>query len=224
MIEADRQYLQGLLSRGLLAGPVLELGAQTPDQSARDLIEGAGLGYVGTDIEGDVDVVVDFSDAVAVSRRFATLPPFASALVFNVLEHTFDPIRVLDNVFGLLAVGGICVVLTPTVWPLHSFPIDCWRILPDFYQEYARRNGHELLQDTFEYVGKGPVITRPDAPASLPMPGRSRAHLLYSRVIHKIFNTAGRSMFMPSHVATAVAFRKGPAPGASPRTGVHTPA
>jgi len=208
MIDADRHYLTTLLGRGLLQGPLLELGAGLPEHSARSIVEGAGLAYVGTDLEGDVDVHADFSDAEAVRREFVGRPPFGSALVFNVLEHTFDPIRVLDNVFTLLAPGGLCVVLTPTVWPIHSYPIDCWRVLPDFYVEYARRNGHELLPDTFEFVGFGPVGIAPGASSQLPRPGRSGAHHFYSRIVHKVFNTAGRSMFMPSHVATAVVMRK----------------
>jgi len=210
MIEADRKYLQALLQRGLLKSPLLELGAGIPEHSARSLVEDAGITYVGTDIQGSVDVRADFSDAQAVRTAFASRPQFASALVFNVLEHAFDPIRVLDHVFEILGPGGICVVLTPSVWPLHSYPIDCWRILPDFYTEYARRNGHELLQDTFEYVGIGPVVIGSDNSAVLPKPGRSRAHLLYSRIIHKLFGTTGRGMFMPSHVAIAAALRKRP--------------
>jgi SAM-dependent methyltransferase len=208
MIDQDRHYLEALLKRGVLKGPLLELGAGLPEHSARGIVERAGLAYVGTDLEGDVEVRVDFSDGPAVRSAFTGRARFESAIVFNVLEHTFDPIRVLDHVFELLAPGGICVALTPTVWPIHSFPIDCWRVLPDFYTEYARRNGHELIRDTFEYVGFGPVQTPPGGSAVLPNPGRSPGHHLYSRVVHKLFNTAGRSMFMPSHVATAVALRK----------------
>jgi hypothetical protein len=207
MIESDRQYLQGLLCRGLLKGPLLELGAGIPEHSARSLIEAAGISYVGTDIEGTADIRADFTDAQAVRRAFAGRPPFVSALVFNVLEHTYDPIRFLDNVFALLAPAATCVILTPTVWPLHSYPIDCWRILPDFYVEYARRNGHALLHDTFEYVGIGPVHHTP-AGAAFPSPGRSPLHFLYSRVVHRVFNTSGRGMLMPSHIAIAVALRK----------------
>jgi SAM-dependent methyltransferase len=206
MIEGDREYLHALIRRGLLTGPLLEVGAGIPEHSARAMVESAGIEYVGTDIEGRVDVLVDLSDDQAVRAAFAGRPLFGSAIVFNVLEHTFDPIRVLDNVFSLLSPGGVCVALTPSVWPIHSYPIDCWRILPDFYVEYARRNGHEVLRDTFVYVGHGPV---PPRAASLPAPGRSRVHRLYSRVVHRLFNTSARGMLMPSHVATAVALRKG---------------
>jgi SAM-dependent methyltransferase len=121
-------------------------------------------------------------------------------LVFNVLEHTFDPLHVLDNAMALVRPGGTCAVLTPTVWGLHSFPLDCWRINPDLYVEYARRRGLELIRGP-EFVGAGP------ADSVLPPPWRSDFEHLYGRVIHRLFNTYGRGMYSRTHVATAAVFR-----------------
>lgn len=208
MIEPDRQYLKRVIDQGLVAAPVLELGAGIPEHSARRLIVSAGLEYVSTDLEGDVDAVADFSDRQSVQKAFNGRPQFGTVLVFNVLEHTFDPIRVLDNVFSLLKPAGSCVLLTPTVWPLHSYPVDCWRILPDFYVEYARRSGNELLAATFEYVGVGSVLDESGTPRQLPPAGRSSWHRIYSRAVHKLLNTTGRGMLTRSHIATAVVIRK----------------
>lgn len=210
MTPGDLDYVRSLLDKKVLRGPLLELGAGLPEHSARALVTSHGLEYVGTDIDGQFDVRADFSDAEEVRKAFASRPAFGSVLIMNVLEHTFDPIRVLDNAMSLLAPGGCCVVLTPTVWPIHSYPIDCWRILPDFYVTYAERRGHSLVWDTFEYVGVGPVAKDRDAMRNvqLPIAGKSEAHVLYSRVVHKALNTMGRSMLMPSHVATAVVIRK----------------
>jgi hypothetical protein len=211
MVPADLEYLRSLLKRNILRGPLLELGAGLPEHSARAAVLEHGLEYVSSDIEGQVDVRADFGDDDEVKRAFASRPPFGSLLIMNVLEHTFEPVRVLDNAMSLLEPGGICVVLTPTVWPIHSYPIDCWRILPDFYATYADKRGHELVWETFEFVGIGPVGNgkRKTKNVQLPPPAKSPAHALYSRIVHKAFNTMGRSMFMPSHVATAVAIRKG---------------
>jgi hypothetical protein len=199
--------LERLLDRGIIRGPCLELGAGIPEHSAKAVLAKRGIDYVGTDLAGEVDVIADFTERASVSHAFVGRR-FATALLFNVLEHTFDPIRVLDNVFELIADSGICVVLTPTVWPIHSYPMDCWRILPDFYVEYAMRRRHELLWDTFEFVGHRPIVRRGDRCFELPKPGRSPLHGYYSRAVHKLLNTAGRGMLMPSHVATAVAIRK----------------
>ena len=103
-----------------------------------------------------MDFVADFERAedMAVFDRTA---PFGTILILNVLEHTFNPLQVLDNARALLKPGGALVVLTPAVWPLHNYPFDAWRILPDFYTEYARRRGMRLLAAHFEYVGFGDV-------------------------------------------------------------------
>jgi len=95
------------------------------------------------------------------------------------------------------------VVLTPAVWPLHSYPFDVWRILPDFYREYARRRGMRLDEDHFVFAGFGPVtaFSDMDGAPSFPPPAAGRWRLLFGRVVHKCFNTFGRSMFQPSHAA-----------------------
>ncbi len=215
MTPADEAHLESLLRRGMVAGPCLELGAGLPDHNSRKQLAAHGIEYVATDLEGDVDVAADFTvPRESLVRRFrdAGFDSFASVLVFNVLEHTFDPVTILDNIFALLRPGGTCVALTPTVWPIHSYPIDCWRILPDFYIQYAERRGHELVPGTLEYVGVGPVELDDQGAATLPPPGRTPRHHLYSRIVHKLFNTTGRGMWMPSHVATAAVIRAGSTP------------
>ncbi len=142
---------------------------------------------------------------------FNDVAPFGSVLILNVLEHTFDPIRVLDNAATLLRPGGTLVSLTPSVWPLHNYPMDAWRILPNFYEEYAKRRGHELLESWFEYVGFGLVANfrNPDGSYCYPPPSRAGFRRWFSRAVHKVFNTYGRSMLQPSHVAVAAVFRVG---------------
>jgi hypothetical protein len=147
-------------------------------------------------------VVADLESADDL-RRFDGVGPFGTVLLLNVLEHTFDPIRVLDHAVALVRPGGTVVNVTPTVWPLHDYPYDAWRLLPNFYEEYTRRRGLKLHPDYFEYVGAGKVTeTRnPDGSYRLPRPGRSPRHWWYSRAVHRVFNTAGRGMAQPSHVA-----------------------
>ena len=147
MVGADQDWVAGLLKANVFAGPVLELGTGYGGATCRAVVEAAGLEYVGTDVEPGpgVDIPANFERAGDMAALAAT-GPFGAVLILNVLEHTFEPIRVLDNARTLLKAGGALVVLTPAVWPLHSYPIDTWRILPDFYQEYARRKGMRLLR------------------------------------------------------------------------------
>ena len=211
MIQADLLYVKRLLEEKVISEPVLELGAGYGGNTCRSLIEAADLAYFGTDLNSapNVDFVVDFEDQNQL-QTFSKVAPFGSILILNVLEHTFDPIRILDNAISLLRTGGSLIVLTPSVWPLHNYPMDAWRILPNFYEEYAKRRGLELLPSYFEYVGFGSVATyrAPDNSYSFPPPHPTGFRQIYSRAIHKAFNTFGRGMLQPSHFAVAAALRR----------------
>src|SRR5437667_360405 len=122
MTPSDREYLQRLIDAELIHSPCLELGSAFPVHSAAEVLKLAKIQFVGTDLKAGplVDIVADF-DAPNESVRERFGRQFGSVLVFNVLEHTIDPIRVLDNAVSLVRPGGTCAVLTPTVWPLHSY-------------------------------------------------------------------------------------------------------
>lgn len=213
MIADDVIYFKKILADGLIQPPCLELGVgYESDFILKNVVKAAGIEYVGTDmVPGPaVDYVVNFEeDNNTVQKNLSRAGEYGSVLVLNVLEHTFEPIKVLDNVFEVLRPGGICVIVTPAVWPLHSFPYDCCRLLPNFYEEYCKRRSLELLENYFEYVGKGKV-RGDDAPEGykFPEPGRSKAQLLKSRIVHKVFDTSARTMFFPSHIAIGVVIRK----------------
>jgi SAM-dependent methyltransferase len=211
MIKDDVDYISKILGADLIKSPCLELGVGYEGSTNRELIQNAGLTYFGTDmIQSDnVDFVVDFENGNQVAEKF-NLIQFNSILVLNVLEHTFDPIRVLDNIVSILASGGTCIIITPTTWPLHNYPFDCWRINPDFYVEYCKRRNLHLLQENFEYIGFHNVKSNLDVSGAycLPSPSQNKLHLMISRIIHKLFNTCGRGMFFPSHVATGCIIQK----------------
>jgi SAM-dependent methyltransferase len=210
----DAVYIENLIVGGQLKGPVLELGAGYGGATCRSQVSRAGMAYVATDMfpSQGVDVVADFADPVGTAAAFQGME-FKTVLVLNVLEHTFDPIRVLDTALQRLSVGGRLVVITPTVWTLHGYPIDCCRLLPDWYVTYAELRGCQLLHQHFEYLGYGRIRdfmdkegrARLPRPVEATNPWRGR----WSRTVHKIFNTFGRSMAFPSHVAIgAVLVRK----------------
>ena len=209
MVGVDLDYIRRLIAAGVITGPVLEMGTGYGGATSRALVEAAGLAYFGTDLaSGDgVDVAADFERTEDMSL-FAGIAPFGSILILNVLEHTFDPIRILDNARTLVRPGGSMVVLTPAVWPLHNFPMDAWRPLPNFYEEYARRRALKLRSDSFEYVGHGPVadFRNPDSTYAFPPPREPGLRRWLDRAVHKVFNTAGRGMFQPSCVAVGAVF------------------
>jgi len=209
MTESDRLFLRKLIRENQIPSPVLELGSGHPEHSARKLILEAGLLFTGTDIfpGSSVDFVANFEREEEL-KVFEDVAPFGTVLVLNVLEHTFDPVAVLDNALSLVRRGGKLVVITPVVWTLHSFPIDTFRLNPDWYEEYAKRRGLVLDPAMFVYLGHGKVgaFRDQDRAYALPPPTNSRFKYWYSRLVHRTLNTFGRGMAFPSHVAIGAVF------------------
>jgi SAM-dependent methyltransferase len=209
VVGPDYEYVRRLIGAGLVTGPVLEIGIGYGIAGCRDLVTSHGFRYCGTDLrpgEG-VDFVANFERAEDLTV-FQPVAPFGSVLMLNVLEHTFDPIRVLDNARTLIRGGGTLVVLAPAIWSLHDFPLDAWRLLPNFYEEYARRRGLRLVDEYFEYVGFGAVkdFRNRESAYTFPPASQSRMGYWFGRVVHRALNTFGRAMFHPSHVAVGAVF------------------
>lgn len=197
MIALDLDYIRRVADAGLIASPCLELGAaeygdEVNATSVKTLLDFFNIQHKTTDTHGDVDYIANFDSDVCFDQQFG------SVIACNILEHVFDPIRLLDKIIPLVRPGGTCILTTPVVWPLHYYPLDCWRINPGFYMEYAKRHGLELKM--MEYLGYGPIV---GSEPSLPSP-----HGLWSRAIHKLFNTSGRGMFFPSHLSIGVVLQK----------------
>jgi len=212
MVKEDIEFLKKCIERGVIFSPVLELGVGYEGVNCKEIIEKAGFVYFGTDMHVGkyVDFIINFEESIVDIQKTLNYQKFGTILVFNVLEHVFNPIKVLDNVFEILKEGGTCVIITPVVWPLHGYPRDYWRINPDFYEEYARRRKLEIVYELFEYVGKHNVKENKISGKEykLPAPAQNKFKMLWSRIIHRVFNTCGRQMFFPSHVSVGVVIRK----------------
>lgn len=210
MTNEDIEFVQRLLVCGIIRGPVLELGAGYGGETSREMVERAGLEYQTTDVctGPGVDYVADFEADSCLSsfphRNFGTV------LVLNVLEHVFAPIEVLDNSVKLTRPGGTVIVITPCMWPVHNYPRDYQRLLPDWYITYAeRRQNVRLVQSWFEFMGRGPIskFARGEE-HHLPSPWRTALASIYSRAVHKCFNTSGRGHWTSTHSAIGAVFHK----------------
>ena len=210
MTENDLAYMRRLVTSGVLKDPVLELGAGYGGMTCRELVCGTGLRYHTVDLQAGtgVDFVADM-ECEANLHVFDQAKPFGSILILNVLEHTFEPLAVLDNCLSLLAPGGNLVVLTPCVWPLHFYPHDTLRLNPDFYVEYARRRQLEVAPEHFQFVGYGPVQDFHDAAGGrYPPPTMSRGGRIWSKIIHELAHTCGRKQHFPNRLAVAAVLTK----------------
>lgn len=205
MVLNDLDFIRQVLATGLIRGPVLELGAGYGGDTCREAIEAAGLAYFASDAFAGpgVDYVADFEKPVELDRRFGSI------LVLNVLEHVFEPIKVLDNAVRLLEPNGTLVVVTPTIWPLHHFPIDSQRLLPGWYDRYVETRRLRLIRDLFRYIPGGKVDDfRNERGYRYPPISSSVIGLKWAATIHRLFNTAGRGLTVPSHLAIGAVMQK----------------
>jgi SAM-dependent methyltransferase len=52
-------------------------------------------------------------------------------LCTQVLEHCEHPQRIVDECYRVLKPGGTLIVTVPSVYPMHGYPADNWRFMPD---------------------------------------------------------------------------------------------
>jgi SAM-dependent methyltransferase len=212
MTKNDFLYITRLLEENIIFGPVLELGAGYGGDTCQKLIREAGLQYFASDIAPSqgVDYIADFESEV-IFEYFPENVRFKTILVLNVLEHTFNPVRVLDNAKKLLDRDGSLVIITPCIWTLHNYPIDCYRLLPNFYERYADSRQMVLDPTSFEFLQYGLITSNQDRHGDyqFPLPAHGISYWR-SRAIHRLFNTFGRGMSSPSHVAIGAVISMNP--------------
>jgi SAM-dependent methyltransferase len=212
MTELDLKYIKEAIDLGHFGLTTLEVGAAEDWCCVKPRLEERGISTTSVDIKDGkyVDHLVDLEQEFdSVQECLGKPDPFDSILCFNVLEHTFSPTTVLDNLLGLLAPGGHLLISTPLCWPLHSYPFDFWRPLPNFYEQYAKRNKLMLLKERFHYLGYGIVsnYTSGEGRTGFPPPTGGRFKFVWGRLIHKLFNTFGREYLYPNHLALALTYR-----------------
>ncbi len=210
MTGKDLEYVKRLMDNKIIVGPVLELGAGYGGQTCKDVIVEAGIKYFATDIapSAGVDFVADFENE-DIRLFFPPSVKFNCILVLNVLEHAFDPIRVLDNIKELLNDTGLLVIITPVIWTLHYYPADCSRLMPNWYERYAETRGMVIIREWFEYLGYGGVdrYLDPKGNHRYPLPTSSVFKYWRSRIVQRLFDTYGRGMAFPNHLAIGVVMR-----------------
>ncbi len=202
MTELDIEYVNQAISLGQLGTNCLEVGTAEDWCCLKPTLKTNGITATGIDIKPGnyVDHVVDLEDSL--QRIKTTLKgkfPFDSILCLNVLEHTFNPITILDNLCGLLKPGGYLLISTPLMWPLHSYPYDFWRPLPDFYEQYAKRNNLELPKDRFKYLGFGLVeeYATHSGATGFPSPVNNKLRFNWGKINSPIIQYFWSQLFIP---------------------------
>src|SRR3954470_15987407 len=111
-------------------GPVYEFGSfQVEGQVEYADLRGLfpGKEYVGCDMRPGpgVDRVEDVS-AMSLADESA-----GTVLCIETFEHVFEVRRAFDEVFRVLAPGGLFVITSPLNFRIHGYPDDYWRMTPN---------------------------------------------------------------------------------------------
>lgn len=122
------------------AGRVVEVGsADVAGGGYRDLFR-PPIEYIGTDLSpGDgVDLVLDDPHVLPF--------PTASADVL-ISGQTLEHVPQFWRLFGeMVRVGRLVFLIVPSDGPIHRYPVDCYRFLPDSMPGLAAAFGVELVE------------------------------------------------------------------------------
>lgn len=125
-------------------GHVLEVGSYDVNGSPRSVFQPHSDSYLGIDIqEGPgVDCVLN---AEKIIEQFGD-DWFDTVISMECLEHTVRPWVIVDAMRSVLKPGGHLWISTPTYgFPLHRYPLDCYRFGEDAYRLWIFE-GMELLR------------------------------------------------------------------------------
>ena len=134
-----RRQLAGRLRAGL---DVLDVGCG--EQPLRDAVTATGARYVSADIAQNSAGTVDHLCAV-------TALPVADGsldcvLLTEVLEHVSETRPAFRELARVLRPGGIVILTTPLLYPLHEEPHDFVRLTPFQIERCATEAGFEILE------------------------------------------------------------------------------
>jgi len=168
MFPELQHFARRMLERGdWPVGRVLEVGALNVNGTIRDALEMSAAEWVGIDLEHGPCV----DQIMQPGKILETFGPdsFDTVVCFETLEHDVRPWNTVEAMKAVLRPGGHLMVTTPTFgFPVHRYPIDCYRFGEDAYRLWLYE-GFELIaletiDDPFGFpciMGFGKKPTRP---------------------------------------------------------------
>jgi SAM-dependent methyltransferase len=112
---------------------ILEVGSRNVNGAVKQFFIDSSS-YIGVDLEaGDgVDITMDAENLL---ERFSP-ESFNAVICLETLEHTKNPLKIVDNMRKILRPGGWMIISTPgTEHPQHNWPQDYYRFFESTYQD-----------------------------------------------------------------------------------------
>ncbi len=123
-LRARRIRMAEFFSRRDNWGDILDVGAQYCPYFP--FFENRCKSYTSLDV-----VQTPIVDIVCNAEEM-TLPDCSFDLVIctQVLEHTQHPQKIIDECHRVLRPGGMFLLSVPSIFPVHGYPADNWRFMP----------------------------------------------------------------------------------------------
>jgi len=127
-----RVRMQKFFSKSGNVGNVLDVGAQYCPYYP--LFEHKCESYTSLDIVDTpiVDIVCNAEDMPVDDCTYDLV------LCTQVLEHCENPQRIVDECYRVLKPAGTLIVTVPSVYPVHGYPADNWRFMPNGLRHLLR--------------------------------------------------------------------------------------
>lgn len=135
VLRQRRVRMREFFLRQSIIGKVLDVGAQYCPYYPlfKDRCESyTSMDTVETPI---VDVVCD-------AEEMPLEDSYDLVLCTQVLEHCKNPQKIVDECHRVLKPGGTLIVTVPSIFPVHGYPADYWRFMPDGLRHLLRAFSH----------------------------------------------------------------------------------
>lgn len=116
-----------------LSGKVLDVGscvAEAQPENYRRLFNNTHLYYRGCDVVAGENVDLIMPTPYEIPSQWGKFEVIISG---QVAEHVQDIYKWLTTLRSALKPQGSLVIISPFIFQIHRYPVDCWRILPDGY-------------------------------------------------------------------------------------------
>ena len=124
-LNGIKKYLVDFFNNNKCSGTILDIGAQYKpyypiyERYFENIIIQDYVDVSGVDICCDAKSIPLDSNSIDL------------CLLTQVLEHTKDFQDVINECYRVLKPGGFILITVPSMFPIHGYPHDCWRFMPD---------------------------------------------------------------------------------------------
>ena len=145
--EQINHFLNGIDIEGKL---VLDVGVQ--NNPASNYCKGKASVYKTLDIDGqwNPDFVNDLNDYVINKNDLS----FDIVFCMEVLEHVWNPINALKNLYKYTKENGVCYISVPFINPIHD-KWDYLRYTPEWFKKVLPRVGFKDIKITNRMASVG---------------------------------------------------------------------